>query len=159
MRRPTRCPEPPWQVGDGGSAGMETERVVQTFYDAVRRQDVAGIASLLAPDLRHRVYATTSGRSPFSGEFDGIAAVTEHFRRVRETWIIERMTVYQLTVDGGHAAAVVEVDATSRGAQRRIATRATHFLRLEDQLVAEFEVYFSETRTYRPLVLTTGAFR
>jgi ketosteroid isomerase-like protein len=97
------------------SATTTSDPLARTLFDipsAFNRGDLSALSELVAPDVVYRI----PGRAAVSGDFRGIGAVTDAFRRLRDLSDETIAVAPQLVLsDGDHVVFTARVTAERDG--------------------------------------------
>jgi ketosteroid isomerase-like protein len=107
-------------------------RLVQTFYEAYARRDLAAVLEFLSDDVEWK-YLGPVEVFPFCGFRRGKAAVVDHFtRHVPARFAFKRMEPEELVVDGDRAASFSKITAVENGSGRVLTYHCAHFITFRD---------------------------
>src|SRR5690606_37051830 len=113
--------------------------LVQAFYQAYAKRDVAAVLDLLSDDVEWKFLGPVE-IFPFCGHRRGKAAVIEHFaRRMPRGFSIRRTEPDDLVIDGNRAASFSKITAVEKGSDRVLTFHCAHFVTFRDGKVIEMQ--------------------
>lgn len=114
--------------------------LVRKGYEAFARGDMDTLRSLMTGDATHH----TPGNHPMAGDFKGLDAVIDYYRRLgEETGGTLRVNLQQLLVDGrGHVMSVHHVTAERRG--KRYDQRGGIVFRIVGDKISDLDEFIAD---------------
>jgi ketosteroid isomerase-like protein len=110
--------------------------IVEAFYNASTRRDLALAMSLVAEDVDWLVQGPVDV-FPFLGQRRGREALLEGYREMARKLEVTGYHVETLLVDGDRAAAMVRLTAIVRATGKVMSVRTTQFSRFQDGKLIE----------------------
>lgn len=107
---------------------LVSQSLVQEFYQAYARRDLAQVLEFLADDVEWKFLGPVE-IFPFCGHRRGKAAVIDHFTRlVPVLYSIKRFEPDDIVIDGERAASFSKITAVEKGTDRIITFHCAHFV-------------------------------
>lgn len=112
--------------------------LVQAFYHAYARQDVAAVLELLSEDVEWKFPGPVE-IFPFCGYRRGKAAVIEYFKRKPIRILQRRMEPDDLVIDGNRTASFSKMTAVENGTGRVLTFHCAHLATFRAGKVVSFQ--------------------
>lgn len=133
---------------DGSPVSFKAK--LDSFYAAEQRYVDAGGAkagadfSEMAAHFHPDVVARQGPTVPYAGDWHGAADIERFFTIFSETWSTLELTEIQYFEGESGLAIQMRMQATSVVTGKRLDTLVGHFLRFEDGLIREFNVFYQD---------------
>jgi ketosteroid isomerase-like protein len=113
--------------------------LVQAFYQAYARRDVAAVLEFIADDIDWKFLGPVD-IFPFCGHRRGKAAVIDHFSRLLPTrFAVRRLEPEELVIDGDSVASFSKITSVENGTGRVMTYHCAHFLTFRDGKVVRMQ--------------------
>jgi ketosteroid isomerase-like protein len=130
---------------------MKALHVIQSFYEALRRGDVAAVISLLDPQVEW----TEAQRFPYyTGTWHGPQQVLENLlMRLAHDWDDFSATAEDFLVDGDSVVAFGQYAGTYKATGRAMTAEFAHRWRVGDGKVLSFHMYTDTAKVLEALAI------
>lgn len=119
--------------------GPVSQSLVQRFYQALARRDLAELLEFLADDVEWKFLGPVQ-IFPFCGARRGKTAVVEHFTLLMPVlFSIKRIEPDDIVIDGERAATFSKLTALEKGTGRVLIFHCAHFVTFHDDKVVSMQ--------------------
>lgn len=127
-----------------------TQAILDAWYAALRSGDEAALAAAVTPDV-HILYHGRPGLLPWSGRWEGVAAVRRFFATVAEHLEIVTVTPRRRVEQGDMVAVVLAGHWRARRTGREVRAEVVNIFTLRDGRVAAYEVFHDTAALWEAL--------